>query len=342
MIFGFGLYTTLISPLNASLHSGLAAGNCSFFFLVVILLEIYHRRFLKQHVTLEEPIRVIKREEFERLITEDGKKLLLLDDLVLDCEIFMLKHPGGKFAIQQNIGRDISKFFHGSYAFEGNVGRSSDPPSGHKHSNYARLIVNQLCIARLESTSEGGSYAVPLICKVSNAEKRYLNDDVVTFAIETSNGDNIPSVSNFHSTLEHLGKHFLVQSAANPAIQRHYTISNIMNPAIYDEFINCLKGEGSNNDLLRLIEPENSHKQYITVKNYKSAKGVSARLHRAVVECEQKDFDELDNRSSFEGFVNQSVYKSSISGDRSSLVPELKDDYQFIVRGPLGKGLMVK
>jgi cytochrome b involved in lipid metabolism len=39
------------------------------------------------------------RDEFERLIREDGQKLVLLDDLVLDVSDFMKKHPGGRFAI---------------------------------------------------------------------------------------------------------------------------------------------------------------------------------------------------------------------------------------------------
>ena len=84
----------------------------------------------------------------------------------------MYKHPGGRFSITQNLGRDISKFFHGSYSFEGNIGRSKNPPAGHLHSNYARKIVNQLCIGRLEASEEGGQVAVPRVCKVSADEKR--------------------------------------------------------------------------------------------------------------------------------------------------------------------------
>lgn len=69
--------------------------------------------------------------------------LLLLDDLVLDCRDFANSHPGGRFLIERNRGNDISKFFYGGYSLEtGN--------SAWTHSNYARLIVNQLTIGRLE------------------------------------------------------------------------------------------------------------------------------------------------------------------------------------------------
>lgn len=44
---------------------------------------------------------------------EEGRKLILLDDLVLDVEGYMFVHPGGKFLIENNVGRDISKFFYG-------------------------------------------------------------------------------------------------------------------------------------------------------------------------------------------------------------------------------------
>jgi cytochrome b involved in lipid metabolism len=38
--------------------------------------------------------------------------------MVLDIETYMAEHPGGKFSIEHNIGRDISKFFYGGYSLE--------------------------------------------------------------------------------------------------------------------------------------------------------------------------------------------------------------------------------
>ena len=44
-------------------------------------------------------------------------------------------HPAGKFLLEKNIGRDISKFFDGGYSLE-------DKVSPWNHSFQARRIVN--------------------------------------------------------------------------------------------------------------------------------------------------------------------------------------------------------
>ena len=61
--------------------------------------------------------------EFEQAI-KNGRKLCILDDLVLDMEEFIDQHPGGRFVLTHNIGRDISKFFYGGYSLEDNLGSS--------------------------------------------------------------------------------------------------------------------------------------------------------------------------------------------------------------------------
>ena len=62
----------------------------------------------------------MSKSEFEKAVWEENKKYCLLDDLVIDVASFMDKHPGGRFVINHNIGRDISKYFHGGYSLEGN------------------------------------------------------------------------------------------------------------------------------------------------------------------------------------------------------------------------------
>ena len=47
-----------------------------------------------------------------------GEKLVILDDMVIDVGSYMDEHPGGRFLIEQNIGRDISKFFYGGFSTE--------------------------------------------------------------------------------------------------------------------------------------------------------------------------------------------------------------------------------
>lgn len=75
-----------------------------------------------------------------------------MDDLVLDITAFKANHPGGRFVLTHNIGRDISKFFYGGYSLEGNLGRK--PAEGFAHSYFAKLIVNEIAIARYHAGKE--------------------------------------------------------------------------------------------------------------------------------------------------------------------------------------------
>jgi cytochrome b involved in lipid metabolism len=63
----------------------------------------------------------------------------------VDFTEFRHRHPGGKFLLDKNHGKDISKYFHGGYASES----SKVSIQGHKHSNYAIQIVKTLIVARL-------------------------------------------------------------------------------------------------------------------------------------------------------------------------------------------------
>lgn len=63
--------------------------------------------------------------------------------MIIEVSRFLDEHPGGRFSIEHNIGRDVSKFFYGGYSLENNV-------SPHTHSNDARKTVNQLVVGYLE------------------------------------------------------------------------------------------------------------------------------------------------------------------------------------------------
>lgn len=85
----------------------------------------------------------ITMEEFDQMVVA-GRKVVILDDLVLDVAEFMSNHPGGKFALEHNIGRDISKFFYGGYSLE-NIYKVAP----YSHSTDAIRAVNSLIIGRL-------------------------------------------------------------------------------------------------------------------------------------------------------------------------------------------------
>ena len=77
--------------------------------------------------------------------------------------------------MQQNIGRDISKFFYGGYSMEDNLGPK--PGQGYRHSNYARLIVNSIAIA---------TYEVELECPITKVK---LEQKLTYPVLQSSIGD---------------------------------------------------------------------------------------------------------------------------------------------------------
>ena len=91
--------------------------------------------------------------------------MVVLDDLVLDVTKFSNSHPGGRFLIEKNRGKDISKFFHGGYNYE-----PMDGGWEHTHSNYARLIVNDLIVARLEQKRSTAPVVIVNKTRVSQSD----------------------------------------------------------------------------------------------------------------------------------------------------------------------------
>jgi cytochrome b involved in lipid metabolism len=75
---------------------------------------------------------------------------VILDEMVLDISKFKFEHPGGKFVLNFNSGRDISKFFYGGYVLENNQGMKP-----HTHTNVARNIANSLIVGKLQ---EAGTF----------------------------------------------------------------------------------------------------------------------------------------------------------------------------------------
>lgn len=87
--------------------------------LITIGNEVLFRWKRKQEDKLVAPDRIITEDEFEKMV-KDGQKLCILDDIVLNLETYADMHPGGAFLINYTVGRDVSKFFFGSYTLDGN------------------------------------------------------------------------------------------------------------------------------------------------------------------------------------------------------------------------------
>ena len=76
---------------------------------------------------------------------EKGKRLVIFDNLVLDLNGYENVHPGGRFNLRHNIGRDISKFFYGGYSL---INKPKSAP--HTHSYEALRILRDLVVGVLE------------------------------------------------------------------------------------------------------------------------------------------------------------------------------------------------
>ena len=130
----------------------------------MLIGELIHRVRLNKKVplTLKNHSDSMSRDIFDRAV-ENGEKLVILDDLVLDVTEFINVHPGGRFTIRHCIGRDISKFFFGGYSLDGNETNKATP--GHSHSSYAYMIVNDIAIARFERDIPCSTQHVALLRK---------------------------------------------------------------------------------------------------------------------------------------------------------------------------------
>lgn len=74
-----------------------------------------------------------------------------MENLVVNLEFFAKYHPGGRAALLNNIGNNMSGQFSGANFLDAD--QQSIAP-GHVHSQYARMIANDIAIANLEGANE--------------------------------------------------------------------------------------------------------------------------------------------------------------------------------------------
>lgn len=197
---------------------------------------------------------------------------MVVDDLVLDISKFKGSHPGGKFVLEYNVGRDVSKFFYGGYTLETSSGMRP-----HTHSNSARYIVNSLVIARLEE--KASSFATRIVSSTEVGK----NTNCITLKAE---GPDVSFRLPSSIDVTAIGRHFLIRSFSMPRVKRHYTVCTSMQKELYEELVNAInlfkRGERVTFNDSKL--PENWQKSgeiVCTVKNYNKLGGLSHRLHTA-------------------------------------------------------------
>ena len=99
----------------------------------------------KEKGVIEKPeLETISQFSFNNMV-KTGRKLVLFNNYIVDVESFMDEHPGTRFVINQNIGREIGKYFYGAYSMEEDV-------LPHVHSSYAANLIKRLTIGKLEAS----------------------------------------------------------------------------------------------------------------------------------------------------------------------------------------------
>ena len=112
---------------------------------------------------------------------EKGEKLVILDNLILNLNGYERQHPGGKFTLIKNLGRDISKFYYGGYALVQNQGAFGV----HAHSEASKRIVKQMIVG----WTQGQQYVEDISTTVQ--VKYSINDATATFVMQSEDNRTI-------------------------------------------------------------------------------------------------------------------------------------------------------
>ena len=156
---------------------------------------------------------------------------------------------------------------------EGNL--SGKPVAGHVHSNYARLIVNDLIVGHYQKDVVAQS----TICKVKVDKTVELNNTTSIFFFESEDKQIVPNFKQYYPGLLMIQKHFLVRCLDDESHYRHYTACNAMLPEVYKEYIKCLNEDSGANFNSNLLKYDDKNYQMLTIKDY--GRGLSSRVHKA-------------------------------------------------------------
>ena len=124
--------------------------SCAVFIVLVTICEFFFRirnnysmRWVPTPTTGKKS-KLFTPEEIDAEV-RSGTKLVIFDNLVLNLNGYERIHPGGKFRLMHNLGRDISKFFLGGYQL---INVKNQKP--HTHSQAALDIVKSLTVGVID------------------------------------------------------------------------------------------------------------------------------------------------------------------------------------------------
>ena len=120
-----GGIATYFSKIGYGVWGTFGVTTSIFFLLLLGFHEFWMRRYNRKQFNIiegEDLARLIERKgfrtwtpmEIEHAVSR-GDSLVVCDNLVLRTEGYERIHPGGKFTIAKNFGRDIAKFYYGNY-----------------------------------------------------------------------------------------------------------------------------------------------------------------------------------------------------------------------------------
>ena len=158
VILGFiasssGLFTYQKVYNSGDAHLGLGIFNLIFFLLFTAAVEIIFRYWLKKstrELKLKAEMPIMTIDEFKSYVFDHKKQLWIVDNCVLDNCLFPPIghydhfHPGGRFTLTKNFGRDISKFLYGGYKLV-----NTQQEELRNHSASAIMIASSMIIANL-------------------------------------------------------------------------------------------------------------------------------------------------------------------------------------------------
>lgn len=101
--------------------------------------------------------------------------MVILDNLVLNLNGYERQHPGGKFTLIKNLGRDISKFYYGGYALVQKEGAYGV----HAHTEASRSIVKQMIVGWMSGQEQTEDICCTVQCRYN------LNPATATFVMNS-------------------------------------------------------------------------------------------------------------------------------------------------------------
>lgn len=284
---------------------------------MILLLGIFEFVFLytyKFKYSDLDPLRTKKLKEMTILeFQQSKKKLALFDNYVVDLSYYGIDHPGGKYVLDECVGKDLGKYFYGSYSMENRV-------KPHTHSMIAaKILVKMVCAKIIEPKEKGKLFSEDLEGSSGNTnavenkpqalsgpssifyvkEKDLMSPDI--YKVKFGNGKT--KVRLFNPGIEMLGRHYLITSLQNQCC-RYYTICNCLHSKVYPQYMNVMKSILSDEPLER---------------NYKGITQISEAWD-----------DYLESVIKF--------YKQTKTGISKQL-DDAKESDQFYITGPLGGGL---